>query len=164
MITDWAIALLIAVAVFLLVSGWRSGGGPELGPKAPDFSLQQLDGATVELDSFKGQTLVLNFWASWCGPCKREIPDFARFHTSHPDVAMLGVAVDSGEAPEVAQAAKRFGITWPVAMANSAAVRAYDVSVLPTTVIIGPDGGVVKAVHGTLDESSLAAIVATAAP
>lgn len=153
MLKDWGLAVLIAACVFFVVGLFQDR--PDLPDEAPAFSVKDPSGREIALSDYEGQTLVLNFWASWCGPCRDEIPEFARFHAEHPEVAMLGVAVDSGEAREVRRAAKRFGITYDVAIGTAGMVSAYDVRTLPTTVVVGPGGRVRHVTVGTMDGEDL---------
>ncbi len=158
---DWGSALVIAVVVYLGVGALRSGPAPvPRGATAPDFSIEGLDGASLSRDSLAGKTVVLNFWASWCGPCRAEVPEFVAFAAEHPEVPVIGVAVDSGSKAEVEAAASRFGITYPVAMGDDEMVRAYKVSALPTTVILGPDGALRSATVGGMTQRQLESAVA----
>ena len=116
------------------------GGSGNLDGPAPAFTLHTLDEVELSLSSLQGQPVVLNFWASWCGPCRAEMPDLIRFSRDYPEVQMLGVAVDSGNASQMASAARRFGITWPVAPATTRLKRDYGVSNLPTTIVIDAEG------------------------
>jgi len=143
MARDWLLAMVVAVALFgIILAGQRAmdSGTANLDGPAPVFTLHTLDDVEIPLTSLQGQPVVLNFWASWCGPCRAEMPDLVRFSRDYPNVQMLGVAVDSGNTSQMASAAKRFGITWPVAPATSQLKRDYGVSVLPTTIVIDQDG------------------------
>lgn len=153
MFKDWGLAVLIAAAVFLVVGLLQDR--PDVPEQAPAFTLSDPDGRDVSLSAYAGRTLVLNFWASWCGPCKQEVPEFARFHDAHPEIGMLGVAVDSGDAAAVRRAARRFGITYDVALGTKAMVGEYGVRTLPTTVVIGPDGRVRDVTVGVMDHADL---------
>lgn len=157
MLKDWGLALLIAAAVFLVLRLLPRRGQPELPTDAPALSLPALDGGSISLADYQGQTVVLNFWATWCGPCKQEIPAFARFHEEHPEVVMIGVAVDSGTPAAIRSKARQWGITWPIAVEDGSGTAAYDVSVLPTTVIVGPDGAVRGAHVGVMSQGDLEA-------
>jgi thiol-disulfide isomerase/thioredoxin len=143
MIRDWLLAIAVAVAIFvILLAGQRSmdGGTSNLEGPAPAFTVNSLEDVPISLTSLHGQPVVLNFWASWCGPCRAEMPDLVRFSRDYPNVQMIGIAVDSGNASQIASAAQRFGITWPVAPATTSLKSAYGVNMLPTTIVIDPQG------------------------
>lgn len=135
---EWGVTLLAIGALWLGV-GWLRA--PDLPDQAPDFTLADLDGATVTLSSLRGQTVVLNFWATWCGPCRVEIPAFSAFAQEHPEVPVFGIAVD-GSPAELRRAAAQLGIDYPVLVADGAVQAAYQIETLPTTVIVNPDGSV----------------------
>ena len=113
---------------------------PKLPEFAPDFALVDLDGKTHRLESYRGKRVVLNFWASWCGPCISEIPAFSRFAKEHPEVPVLGLSTDKRQA-DAEGAVDRLGIDYPVLMAGPLA-NTYDIRSLPTTVIVDTDGRV----------------------
>ena len=134
---------------------WRSVSpdwwleSPDLPEEAPGFVLQDLEGNSVALDDFQGRPVVLNFWATWCGPCQIEIPSFSQFADDNPDVVVLGVAMD-GSPEELTRAAQEMGIRYPVVLANPEIKEAYGVTTLPTTVIIDPAGEVHSAHTGMM--------------
>ena len=147
-VKDWSIALLIAAVIALLIG--RPSGGPSLSEAAPPLALTTLDGAPLRLADHQGQTVVLNFWASWCGPCRQEVPEFSRFAKAHTDIPVWGLAVDSGDASAVRQSARQFGIDYTVAVSDDATVSAYGIRAFPTTVIVGEEGGVEYAHAGLM--------------
>ncbi|MCB9741594.1 MAG: TlpA family protein disulfide reductase [Alphaproteobacteria bacterium] len=142
-IRDWVVSIAVAVAIFFAIGYLRPG--PEIPDAAPDFTLQSLDGDWVSLSEQKGQTVILNFWAEWCGPCRQEIPAFSKFAQENPDIPVYGVATD-GTPESLAKAKKALGIDYPVLVADRETLSAYDISTIPTTVVVGPDGQV-KDVH-----------------
>jgi thiol-disulfide isomerase/thioredoxin len=150
-VRDWGVPLLLALALAHLVGRLRA---PELPPEAPPFNLVNLDGGEVSLESLRGRTVVLNFWATWCGPCRAEIPGFRSFSEDHPDISVLGIAVD-GSPEDLRAARKRLGITYPVLVADKPTLSAYQVETLPTTVIVGPDGQVKVAHVGIMTQPQL---------
>lgn len=152
-IKDWSIALVIAAVVAFLVA--RPGGGPPIAEAAPPVDLATLDGDPLRLADQQGKTVVVNFWASWCGPCRKEIPEFSRFANDHPDIPVWGLAVDSGDAPDVRRSAEAFGIDYPVAMADRTTVSDYGVDAFPTTVIVGPQGAVQHVTIGAMSYAQL---------
>lgn len=139
---DWGLSIALALVVMQVVGALRA---PELPPEAPDFALATVDGETLRLSQYRGQTVVLNFWATWCGPCQVEMPSFAAFAENNPDIVVLGLASDVDPA-KVRKSAKDAGVGYPVLMADRAVLEAYEISAYPTTVVVGPDGGV-DAVH-----------------
>lgn len=128
---------------------------PDLPEAAPDFELQDLDGNPVRLSDFEGQTVVLNFWATWCGPCRAEAPSFSAFAEAHPDVPVLGLVAD-GPPNKVRAVADDLGIRYRVISADPETLRAYGVSIFPTTVVVNPDGSVRWAHAGLMFRPHLA--------
>ncbi|MBN2801385.1 MAG: redoxin domain-containing protein [Deltaproteobacteria bacterium] len=142
--------LLIGAVLFSLalpVVGWLRA--PDLPEVAPSFVLQDLNGKTVRLEDFRGQVVVLNFWATWCGPCRAEIPTFSRFAQRHPEVPVLGIAVDGSRA-QLRSAQKSMGIAYPILLGDKATVAAYGASTLPTTVIVDEEGHIRTAHVGVM--------------
>lgn len=142
--------LLAGVVLFGLLMGflgrWRA---PELPVQAPDFHLSDLDGHPVNLSDFAGKTVVLNFWATWCTPCKIEAPTFDAYAKAHPEVPILGIAVD-GSAAQLRAAAKQLGIEYPVLIADKATLSAYSVGTLPMTVVVSPEGQIRSSYAGLM--------------
>lgn len=137
----------------------RVGGSPLLGRPAPPLELAGLDGGIVSLESFRGRPVIVNFWASWCEPCKEEFPLFRRARDAHAEAGLeiLGVLHDDSD-----EAARRFvaaqGAPWPILVdPTDAAYNAYLVPGLPTTYYVDR-AGIVRAVSfgpppsGVLDE------------
>ena len=133
------IVSVAAIGVLMMVVGRLRA--PSLPEQAPAFTVMDLQGHAVSLSDFAGQTVVLNFWATWCGPCRIEAPSFAAFARAHPDVPVLGMAVD-GPPHKVRKVARDLGMTYPILQADGPTVEAYRVGALPTTVVVGPDGRV----------------------
>lgn len=136
----------LAIAVWLLTS---SAAMATDGP-APDFSLPDKAGSTVSLDDFDGQVVLLNFWASWCGPCREEMPLLVELYQRYEALGftMLGINVEEDSA-----AANNFLSTVPVSFPilydrTNSVSKLYDVIAMPSTVLIGRDGRVRYIHHG----------------
>ncbi len=102
---------------------------------------------------------MLNLWASWCVPCREEIPEISAFSQAHPDTKVLGVAVDDTEAAAVAFA-REIGPGYEMALGDASFEEAYPRIGLPVTYIIDSDGVVSEAFNGILDQETLEALVA----
>lgn len=127
---------------------------------AVDFNIENAAGEQVNLYSFVGKPIVLNFWASWCGPCKSEIPDFqAAFENYQGEVEFLMVNMTDGvrETKEIAAAyMEEQGFTLPVYYDTAQeAAYTYGVYSLPTTYFIAPDGEIVAGAQGMIDAETL---------
>jgi len=129
----------------------------EVGAKAPDFTVELLDGGSFTLDDHladDGRPLVLNLWASWCPPCRDEIPDISDFAEANEDVAVLGVAVEDVLEDSKSLAAE-LAPSYPLAFGGKEFREAYPTVGLPATFIIDPDGSVSNIVNGIVDQESL---------
>jgi thiol-disulfide isomerase/thioredoxin len=141
------------------------GGGPAAlaGAPAQSFDVQRTDGRTDSLANHRGQVVLLNLWATWCPPCRDEMPALQRFARENAGkVVVLGV--DQGESAAAAQAfAKERGVTFPILLDEQQQYgRAYEGIGLPTSVIVGRDGHVVKGIDGAMTLEQMRAAVAPA--
>lgn len=128
----------------------------------PDFDLPDLDGRRRGPDEWKGKVLVLNFWATWCAPCREEIPLLMDLERRRPEVRVVGIALDTVDA--VRAFAKELGIGYPLLLddVRGSTMRRYGnrLGALPFTVITGPDGTVAFVRLGVLDPVELDTAVA----
>jgi len=127
-------------------SRWRNDASALTGKPAPDFSLQSLGGGSVALADYRGKTAVVAFWASWCGPCRAEMPMLSRFYrqTHKPDSGFEFLAISIGETEGPAQgAANTLKIPFPVLLdADSHIAGAYGVDSIPMLFVIDKAGKV----------------------
>ncbi|GAB3796829.1 TlpA disulfide reductase family protein [Virgibacillus kimchii] len=122
----------------------EEAAGIEPGETAPDFELESLDGDKVKLSELRGKKVILNFWATWCGPCREEMPEMQEFYDNNDNVEILAVNLLETETDEsnVEEYIDEFGYTYPVLLdRNSEVSDAYKGAVaVPTTYFIGTDG------------------------
>ena len=112
------------------------------GRAAPVFSLPLFEGGTFQLEKFRGKPVVLSFWASWCGPCRFELPELSRIQTLYPDVAFVAVNVDR-EKKDAERFLSRVQFSLPIAWDNQAEVLGeYSVISMPTMFLIDGNGTV----------------------
>lgn len=117
-------------------------GAPSAPRTAPPFELPDLDGRTVRLSDYAGRTLVIDFWATWCHPCKEQIPVLNAFHRamSVQDVAVVGIAVDVDGEEVVAPFAAEHGIEYTVLLGDASLAFAYGAQGFPALAVVDPAG------------------------
>jgi thiol-disulfide isomerase/thioredoxin len=155
-------SVFVAVLAVGLTLGWLLGGDAvavaEVGQPAPDFSVEVIDGGTFTLSEARGQPVIVNFWASWCGPCRTEIPDISAFAAANPDVTIVGVAVQDAE-----QTARDFAAeidaAYPLALGTVAVEDAYPNLGLPATYVVDANGVVTEIINGIVDGETLGSAV-----
>src|ERR1700676_2199414 len=120
---------------------------------APDFKLKDLDGKDLSLSSLKGRVVLLNFWATWCGPCRAEIPSLIQLQKRYQDrMQIIGLVVDEDDQTEIRKFIESQGINYPVALAPDDIRIAYGgVSALPTVFLLNASGRVVQKHVGLFD-------------
>ena len=137
-----------------------TGAAEESRPSAPDFTVFDREGNPVKLSDFVGKPVVLNFWASWCGPCKREMPEFQKAYEKYGEnVAFLVVNLTDGQSETVETASgyiESCGYTFPVYYDTSGeAAYTYGIYSIPTTFFIHADGTVEGYISGATDLETL---------
>jgi len=133
------------------------------GKDAPAFTLPDLSGKKVSLTDFKGHPVVVNFWATWCGPCKLEMPWFQEFSAKYKDqgLEVLGLSQDDGASrDDVASAAKKIGVTYTILMPDDAVAKKYGgVDYLPETFYVDRTGKVVEVTAGAPSKEQMEALI-----
>lgn len=117
----------------------------QAGSTAPDFALKDVNGKIVHLSDFKGKVVVLNFWATWCPPCRREIPDFNEMQQKYgaQGVQFLGIALDDEGLSKVKPYLAANPIGYPILLPDANVVKSYgDMSAIPVTYIIDRQGAI----------------------
>jgi len=118
---------------------------------APDFTLESLDGKNLRLSDLRGKAVLLNFWATWCGPCKIETPWLVELQNEYgaQGLQVVGVAMDDSGKEDIAKFAKDMGVNYPVLLGKEAVGDAYGgVPALPESFFIGRDGKIVDKIIG----------------
>jgi peroxiredoxin len=138
---------------------------PAIGHPAPDFSLATLQGENISLSSLRGRPVILNFWATWCPPCRSEIPQLQATSQAYDrQVAVVGID-QLEQAGAVSSFATQMGMTYPVALDSSGtASHAYAVRSLPTTFFIDRTGVIRDIQVGGLTEAMLADLIGSVYP
>lgn len=164
-----AAALVVAIVVGLLWLGMNQSArpassdsqGPALqGFAAPGFELEDLAGHSVALDDYAGQVVIVNLWATWCPPCRLEMPGLNEFYESHKDQGLVVLAVNAQEEEsKVAGFIEEMGFAFPVLLdGQGQVINRYDVRSFPTTFIIDRDG-IIQYVHtGAISVEQLQAV------
>jgi len=153
------IVILLLGAAWTLLSADKSGSStagltpaPQKGFLAPDFTLETLDGETVTLSDLRGQAVLVNFWATWCPPCRAEMPAFQEAYQDYEDQGFVIVAVNAtlqDNPADIAAFIAEYGLSFPVVLdVEGVANRLYQVQSLPTSFFIDKDGVISEVVIG----------------
>lgn len=128
--------------------------GLEDGDQAPDFELETVEGETVRLSDLQGEKVLLNFWATWCPPCRAEMPDMQKLHEEEHDFVILAVNLTETEQSfeDVEDFLEEFGITFQILIDETTEVSSeYNAFALPTSYFINTDGTIHRKTIGTLN-------------
>lgn len=167
---DPVILIVVAVVISLMLvfgiqktrhSSFQPGGAGKLqGQPAPDFSLASLEGPAIKLSDYRGKAVLLNFWATWCEPCKVEMPWFVDLQKKYgpQGLQVLGVAMDDASAKEIGKFAKDMGVNYPIVLGKEAVGDQYGgLPYLPSTFYIDRDGKIIDRIYGLVSRSEIEA-------
>jgi len=150
-LVEWTLTLVLILVASSVFGRLRA---PTLPDQAPPLVLQGLDGATIDLADLRGKPVVINFWATWCGPCRAEMPMLRTWAAGRDDVSFLAVSTDHDR-----RAVRRYASDWdlplPIVLADPTTQAAWGVSTLPTTVVVDAAGRVVGAHTGLITPPQL---------
>lgn len=165
---DPIVLIVVAMVIALmLVFGFNMARKPApteassnalTGKAAPEFTLQSLDGKTVHLSDYRGKAVVLNFWATWCAPCKIEMPWFVDLQKKYaPEgLQLVGVAMDDATPKEIAEFAKQMSVNYPILIGKEAVGQAYGgVPFMPETFYIDRNGKIIENAFGLKSRSEI---------
>jgi len=140
--------MIFGIAVLMLLAPIARGDYETDGPV--DFSLPALGGGEVRLSDFQGQWVVVNYWATWCAPCRKEIPDLAKMHDEREDITVLGLAFEELEDADFYAFLENYEVNYPILKVDVyAPPEPFGAPVaLPTTIILNKQGRAVKAFIG----------------
>ena len=155
--------ILLAVAILFTASSLPSQSPHKALSKAPDFTRTSLDGKQVHLSNYRGKVVLLNFWATWCGPCIAEIPRFSSWQTKYGPrgFQVLGISMDDN-IPPVQKAIHKYQLTYPIIMGDEHLGELFGgVLGLPVTFLISPEGKILAHYQGETDLNQLENRIAT---
>jgi len=168
-----AIMVVTIVVAVMIFAGVKSSRGPKVSPmigeakpissaeakgkQAPDFALQDLQGKQVKLSDFRGKAVLLNFWATFCGPCKVEMPWLVELQKQYgpQGFEIVGVALDDSGKDSIAKFAKEMGVNYTILQGQDAVGDAYGAVGLPATYYIDRNGKIIDSALGLVSRSEI---------
>jgi len=155
------VAAIVAAMLFagIRIARHNRASGPAhglMGNLAPDFELQTLDGKNLKLSDLRGKAVLLNFWATYCGPCKIEMPWFVELQKEYgpQGFQIVGVAMDDASNEDIAKFAKEMGVNYPILLGTESVGQSYGgVNALPTTFFLDRDGKLIAREFGLQSRS-----------
>ena len=149
-------AMVLMVLTLAVAAGCTRGEQKGKTALAPDFTLQDLSGGNVRLSDLKGKVVLVEFWATWCPPCRASIPSVEHLHQTYAQkgLVVLGVSLDE-EWDSVRSFAQKNGISFPVLRGTEDVSSKYSVRVIPTVFLVNKEGLIAKKYIGGEDEETI---------
>ncbi|WP_460415426.1 thiol-disulfide oxidoreductase ResA [Planifilum fimeticola] len=155
--------LMLAMLALIGFALYQTGESEavEIGQTAPDFELTTLDGKTVRLSEFRGKGVLINFWASWCKPCRDEMPAIQRVYERHRDKGLEVLGVNIAETGVTVDGfVRHLDLTFPILLdQNREVTQLYGIGPIPSSIFVSPEGKVVRKVSGQMQEGQIESMV-----
>lgn len=151
------------IVTAILIAGLLIGcSKPAEDPTAVNFNLPDVNNMEVKLSDFRGKWVIVNFWATWCGPCLQELPELIRFHQeySHSNAMVVGINFEEIDKDSLAEFIEDKGINYPIVRAGAEPILPFEpLKGLPTTFLIDPEGHLIKRHIGPVTKSLLSNMI-----
>ena len=140
---------------------YAPGENASLNKPAPDFILASTGDKNIKLSDYRGKVVIVDFWATWCAPCRKGIPDLIEIQKEYgTDVVVIGISMDTDTKGEVIPFIQKMGVNYPIAYADAGVVQSYGgVEAIPTSFIIDKNGNVVDSHIGLVDKSAFTTVL-----
>ena len=162
-----AILLVMAAAIVFALTSKKETKVLAVGDQAPNFELQDMNGENVKLSDFEGQGVFLNFWGTWCPPCKKEMPFIEKHFKEFTDKGVQVLSVNIGESKfKVDTFVQQYGLTFPVLIDENKSVsrNSYNVVPLPTTMLIDEHGVIQQIITREMSEAEIVSLMESVQP
>ncbi|MGC1453923.1 MAG: TlpA disulfide reductase family protein [Nitrospirota bacterium] len=148
--------VVLSIIAMALLAGCTDRGA-RLDSMAADFSLQDMSGKTVKLSDYKGKVVLLEFWATWCPPCRASVPGLEKLHKAYKDkgLVLLAVSMDEGGWDEVRSFIKESGITYTILKGTEDVAKKYQVRSIPLMLVLDKEGKISKRYLGMGSDEDL---------
>lgn len=153
----WAVGGLTALGMIVIIALFGSTSA-----SASDFSAATLSGQTIELNQYRGQVVMLNFWATWCPPCRAEMPTIQSVYEQHQDEGFVVLALNNSETPtQIQPFVQSLDLRFPVVLdVDGRLQRLFDITGYPTSIFVNPAGDIYAKHNGMISASQLEAYIA----
>ncbi len=154
MFRRYAVLIILITAMLAGCTEKRAATG---GTAASDFTLQDLNGNSVRLSDYKGKVVIIDFWATWCPPCRASIPGLEKIYKTYKDkgLVILAISLDQGEWDSVKSFSAEYGITYPVLKGTEDVSDAYQVRTIPLILVLNKEGKISKRYLGFGNDEDL---------
>jgi len=150
--------MIISLTIFM-GCGLLSGGIPKNGSSSIDFTLKDLSGSEVSLSDYKGKIVILNFWATWCPPCRQEIPDFIDVFDKYKNEDIQFLGISNEDTHTLRNFVLQYDINYTILVDDAGVMGKYDITAIPTTYMIDREGQIIYKNVGMMSREQLVNII-----